>query len=334
VSFSILAYRPSSVVHHLAPRNEACPLSLRDLLTAAVSAPFVLPIVRAPATLVARAALVAAKEMRSVLGLALPQGMQPDPWFAAMAETADAIAPGLPIFLSGRVTVHGAEMAEREAATLQAYKLVEAGITHLAVDVGLLPPSERAAAFAEVAAAGVEREIGLEYVVPQEDGVASAAPLFRALQGQATVPDLAGVVASQEGRDARAELERMAQFCAAFGRIPILCHSSVGSQVVTRLKGSPVKVFEDGGVAALAAAAVLPARHARELRGQLESVQADVPQRRAGPLSAWEKDLSADELDRAEARAYVETAGLIEALGAVDSARWIRDCLAKQADLG
>ena len=50
----IHAFRPAVVVDRLAPRNDACPLSLRDLLQAADAARCVLPIVRAPIGGVAR----------------------------------------------------------------------------------------------------------------------------------------------------------------------------------------------------------------------------------------------------------------------------------------
>ena len=68
----VLAFRPARVVERLEPRSAACPLSSKDLIRAAAELRLTLPLVRAPTPGVARAALVAAKQLQSVLGLSLP----------------------------------------------------------------------------------------------------------------------------------------------------------------------------------------------------------------------------------------------------------------------
>jgi len=101
----LLAFRPASVMHRLAPRSEACVLSLRDLLPplAAVRRP--VPLVVAPLAAVMRGTLLACQEARSAVGLALPPGLAPEPWFAAAVAAAEELAPRLPIFLAAEVVV-------------------------------------------------------------------------------------------------------------------------------------------------------------------------------------------------------------------------------------
>src|SRR6185369_13358387 len=75
---SLLALRPVSTVHRLEARSEACPLSLRHLAGALAAAGVTMPIFAAPFPAVARAALVAAKEARAVVGLSLPARVEPE----------------------------------------------------------------------------------------------------------------------------------------------------------------------------------------------------------------------------------------------------------------
>ena len=100
----ILAYRTAVVVARLPPRSEVCPLSPRVLLGAPLERIPVLPIVRAPIQGVVRAALVAAREANASIGLSLPAGSPPEPWFEAVAAAADEVYvtfSGLPLKLKG-----------------------------------------------------------------------------------------------------------------------------------------------------------------------------------------------------------------------------------------
>jgi len=158
----LLAFRPARVVERLGPRSAACPLSSKDLLRAAAPLHLPLPLVRAPTPGVMRAALVAAKQARSVLGLGLPAGADPEAWFRRVIEAVDGLAALWPIFLAGEVVVEGAEPSSLEAARAAAWRLADAGLTHLAVDLSRLPAEARADALRVVAEAALERGLGLE----------------------------------------------------------------------------------------------------------------------------------------------------------------------------
>jgi hypothetical protein len=141
---SLLAFRPASAVHRLAPRNEACPLSLREVARGLPEGAPPTLIVAAPHPAIARAALMAAKGARAAVGIALPGGAEPGPWFAAVAQAADDLAPRLPFFACADVAVGGGDDAAIDAAFTAAHRLVEAGVTHLAVDVAAVPLARRA----------------------------------------------------------------------------------------------------------------------------------------------------------------------------------------------
>ncbi|MFO0581144.1 MAG: hypothetical protein U0229_02625 [Anaeromyxobacter sp.] len=165
----ILAFRPARVAERLGRRSEACPLATAELLGPAGGLGVPLPLVRASVPAVARGALVAAKELGAPLGLALRAGAPaPARWFDAVAEAADEIAAGLPIFLAGEVSPAGGDAAALERALAEAWALVDAGVTHLAVDVSAVPPEARAATLAALANPALERGIALDVIVDLE----------------------------------------------------------------------------------------------------------------------------------------------------------------------
>ncbi|HET6923907.1 MAG TPA: hypothetical protein VFI16_12240, partial [Anaeromyxobacteraceae bacterium] len=127
-SDALLALRPPTVLARLPPRSAACPVSLRDLVAARVGTAGPFPLVRAPTPGVARAALVAAAELGSAIGLELPPGERPEPWFAAVVRAADEFAPRLPLVLSGTVSLGAGTDEEVERARREAFRLVEAGV--------------------------------------------------------------------------------------------------------------------------------------------------------------------------------------------------------------
>jgi hypothetical protein len=317
VGSKIHAFRPAVVVDRLAPRNDACPLSLRDLLQAADAARCVLPIVRAPIGGVARAALVAASEANSAIGLALPAGAPPEPWFEAVTTAADEFAGGLPIFLSAEVTVDGAEGSDVERGEADAYRLVDAGITHLAIDVRGVPAGDRARVFAAVAAPAVERGCCVDLLVALED---SPRALFAELGRLGAVPEVVSVrcpgAAAQN--EARAQVVRLVRLCAELSGVPVLRRGPLTPPLIEELARSPVRGCEDGGAAAMAGLAVIPWNLIEA--GPSEDSRTPVLDRAA-------EDLSRDAADRLEARAYVEVAAFIERLGAAGSGRRIAEAL-------
>lgn len=320
----ILAFRPASVVRRLAPRNEACPLSLRDILAAVAPLPILLPLVRAPSAGVARAALVAAKELGSALGLALPAGARPEPWFDAVARAADEIAPRLPIFLSGEVVVQGGSDEEIEAARREAWRLVEGGITHLAFDVAGVREDDRVPALRRAAEAALERAICVDCFLPLDDGLPSApraAALVEALAEAGVKPDLvsARFPLPRHPEEERTQARLLVEICGWIDGTPVLRRGPVTEDLLRLLAGSPLRACEDGGAALAAAARAL----GREPDGE------------AGPpLAVASRELPIEIGDRPEAAAYVETAAFLEGLAAEGSAAEVADALVAGLDGG
>jgi hypothetical protein len=305
-----LAFRPASVVARLPARSSACPLSIRELLGPASAAGIVLPLVQAPIAGIARGALVAAKELKAVVGLALPRDAPARPWFDAVAAAADEVAAGLPLFLSADLVVEGEGATQIERAVQSAWELVDAGLTHLAVDVAAIAAAERGRVAGEVAQAAFERGIGVEIVVPLGDGKAGAraVALFEELAEHGAAPDLAGVrcPAPRDDDEARLQAAALARLSGALAGIPLMRRGPVTPRLLELLRASPVKACEDGGAAAARALGLVPAA--------TDPQDGEV----AGRESALERAaaaLPAADRDRLEARAYVEAIDLLERLG-------------------
>jgi hypothetical protein len=305
----ILAFRPASVVARLPARSGACPLSTRELLRPAAEAGLVLPLVRAPIAAVARGALVAAKELQAVIGLALPHGTPARPWFDAVVAAADEVAAGLPIILSADVVVAGEGATQVERATRAAWDLVEAGMTHLAVDLAAVAVPERGRIAMEIAQPGFERGIGVEIVVPLEGRAGTrAAALFEEIARHGPAPDLAGVrcPAPRDDEEARLQAAALARISQALAGIPVMRRGPVAPRLLELLRASPVKACEDGGAAAAQAMELVPG-------GLVE--EGDAPEQRESPLERAAAQLSQEATDRLEARAYVQAVDFVERLG-------------------
>lgn len=306
----VLAYRPAAVAAQLAPGSRACPVSLRDLLRVAGGVGRPIPMVRAPVGAVARGAVVAAGEAASVFALLLPPGSMPEPWVREVTAAADELAGGLPFSLGGEVLVAAAEPADLERALGECWRLVEAGVTHLALDVAAVPPDRRGDVAAELARAARERELGVELVLPAESAAAfgQALAVVEAMAERGAPPDALGLRggAVPGAEEARADVRRLAEACAALGGLPVLRRGPVGPEVLRVLAASPVRGCEDGGAAERAAAAAIP--------WELLGPEPEGPSR-STPLERAVAELSASGVERLEARAYVEVADLLERLG-------------------
>jgi hypothetical protein len=321
----ILAFRPASVVERLDPRSEACPLSTRELLGPAAELGLVLPVVAAPIAAVARGALVAAKEAKGAIGLALPPGLAPEPWFDAVARAADEVASGLPIFLVGEVVVADEGATQVERAFHEAWRLVGAGLTHLAIDVSAVAPEERARVVGEVAEAGVENGICVEVVLPLSEGSQvgpRAAATFEELARRGAPADLASVRAPAPGSEDEARLQTaaLARICRSLSGAPVMRRGPVTPELLQALRGSPVRACEDGGRAAARAMEILP-----------RDVLAEGGERPSA-LERAAAALSEEAAERVEARAYVEALDFLERLGLKGSAPALSRVL--ERDLG
>ncbi len=327
----ILAFRPASVVERLGPRSHACPLSPRELLGPAVEAGVVLPMVRAPIAAVARGALVAAKEAQSAIGLALPAGVAPEPWFDAVTKAADEVAAGLPIFLSAEVVVGGESATQVEHAFHEAWRLVDAGLTHLAIDVAAVAPGERGRVVGEVAQAGIEHGIGIDVVVTLEEGPQvgpRAAAVLDELARRGTPADVASVrcLAPKDDDGARLQAAALARICQALKGVPVMRRGPISAAALALLRRSPVKACDDGGASAARALGlipwdlIVPAEEGRETR--------------ESPVERAARELSDDATDRLEARAYVDALDFIEQLGARGCARALARALERRLEDG
>ncbi len=269
-----------------------------------------MPLVRAATTGVARAALVAAKQTHSAIGLALPAASSPESWFAAVAREADELAPRMPLFLSAEVVVPGGSDEDVERSARETWRLVESGMTHLAVNVQALSPGRRAEAVRRLAEPILERELGLDVVLPQEDGrpsVGAAASLLEELLEGGVTPDLAS------GRwplaltpaEVTAQVRHLIDLCGWIDPIPVLRRGLLSPLLLAELADTPLRICEDGGAAESAA------RRALGL----------APERGEAPrLASGSRELPPEIGDGPEALAYWETLALIEALAAPRSA--------------
>jgi hypothetical protein len=306
----VLAFRPARVVERLEPRSAACPLSSKDLIRAAAELRLTLPLVRAPTAGVARAALVAAKQLQSVLGLALPAGSPPGPWFKAVVQAADEVAAGLPIFLGGEVRVAGPGAVELEAAFKEAWGLVDAGLTHLTIDLGRVPAEAQAGVLARVAAPALDGGLGLDCLVAR-GGALEAGLLFGDLARNETMPDVASMpLEAPATREAvQAQVRELLALCAALSGTPVLRRGPVTPELLQSLAGSPVAGCDDGGAAAGVALRVLDM-----------AALVGAPASRDTPLARAEAALGGADLARLEAGAYVEVLDFLERLGTSGSA--------------
>lgn len=322
----ILAFRPASTVARLAPRSEACPLSTADVLGGADGV--VLPLLLAPTAAVARAALLAAKLHRAAVGLALPAGTAPGPWFAAVTGAASELAPGLPIFLAAEVRVDGEGATQVERAVQEAFARVDAGLTHLAVDVAAVEPPERGRVFAEVAQSAQERGLCVDLVLPRDPDATEArrtAALLDDLDRRGVAPELASVrcPAVADAAGARSQAVALARLAGALRKLPLLRRGPASPALLPLLSGSPVRACEDGGAVGAETEQLLP-------EGAGEG-----PEEREARAERLEQALGAlpdGGAERIEARAFLRAQDFLEALGAPGSADQVARALGRRLD--
>ncbi len=302
---SLLALRPVSAVHRLDARSEACPLSLREIVHALEGRRATLPLVAAPLAVVARGALFAAREAGAVLGLALPPGSAPEPWFAAVTRAADELAPRLPFFLSAEVRVEDSEIG-LERAFAAAHRLVEAGLTHLGIDVSAVALPRRAQAAAQVAGFASEREIAVDAVLPSPHGDLDpelAIAFLEEFEGWGVRADVVSVrlPAAGDEAQARAQLGALEALGLALGGRAVLRRGPLSPALVASVAGSALRLCEDGGRALAAAMGAIPDALRAAAVGEAPRGQLALPEAVS---------------DRLEALVYAEVASLVDRLGA------------------
>lgn len=298
---SLLVLRPVSAVHCLPRGSEACPISLTHVLGRLVGWGGVVPVVAAPLWPVARAALVAAAEADALIGLLAPPSA-PAAWFKRVLAGAGELAPRLPFFTAAEVRVEAGGKASATARLL-VERLVDQGLTHLVLDGTALPAASRGRTLAEVAAVVFERELAIECVLPAAAVVDPelALEFVADFEAWGLRPDFvsARTPLARDAEEAAAQLRALEGLAAALGDHPLVRRGPLAPALRDRLRGSAVRLSDDGGAALHAGRPALPADAAE---------------------AAAERELPAAVTDRLEALAYGEVAALIEALGAAGSA--------------
>jgi hypothetical protein len=285
--------------------------------------------VQAPIAGVARGALVAAKELQAPLGLGLPRGVPAARWFDGVAAAADEVAAGLPIVLAAEVVVEGEGATQLERASGEAWELVDAGVTHLAVDVAAVAPEERGRVIGEVARAAADRGVSVEAVIPLGEGAKAApraAAMLEEVARRGVVPDAASLrcPAPRDDDEARLQAAVLARMCQALGGVPVVRRGPVTPRLLALLRGSPVKACEDGGAVAARAVALVPLELAAPGGEEVRS--------RASRLELAAGELSDEAADRLEASAYVDALEFLEGVGARGSALAVARALERRLD--
>jgi hypothetical protein len=312
----LLALRPVATVHHLPRNSEACPLSLRDLVRALARTPASIPVIAAPLVAVARGALVAASQANAVVGL-MPAGAPVELWFEAVAQAAHELAPRRPFFVSSVVRVDEGDPGG-SMALADAYRLVEAGVTHLAVDVTALPLARRAQAAAQTASFAAERELAVDCVLPSDPEcplvAAEACAFVEEFEGWGVRADLVSVwmPAPEDAAQAASQLAALAEVGREVGDRPVVRRGPCSAALVSRLRGSGLRACEDGGMTLASCLKALPAE-LREPPGAGRRALWRIPERLA---------------ERLEALAYEDVAALIDSAGAGGTAEAARAALA------
>jgi len=285
---------------------------LRDLLRSG-AAPL-LPLIVSPIAAVARAALLAAKEAGAVVGLAPGPCADPGGWFDAVAIAADELVPGLPFFISGEVAVgDGSEALDQAFAA--AHRLMEAGATHLAVDVSAVALARRAHAASQVAGVAAERELAVECVLPGGPDALdpdAAVAFVEEFEGWGVRADVVGVRlgAGAAPADPLAQRTRLDVLAEALGEHALLRRGPLPAGAAAALRGSRLRACEDGGAALGAGWRSLPPELRRGAGGG-----------RGGQV------LPEAAAERLEALAYLEVSGFLEAIGCAGSARAVAAAL-------
>ena len=312
-----LAFRPAGALKRLPGASRACPLSLRDVAGALLAEAVHLPIVLEAGAAPLRAALVAAKEAGSALGVTLPAGSGPERWFDAVAAEADRLAPGLPLLVAAPVRLLPGDGVEAMRARRLVYRLVDAGVTHLVLDLDALPADARAEDAARAADPALELGLGVECLLPAAPGglpePEDAFALLAELGSLGATPDLAGVrcPAPEGAEGAAAQAERLRALAEASGGVALCRRGAGAAEVARRLSDGVVRAWDDGGLAAATGAG-----------GPASGAAGGA----AGP-GAGTEDGQATEA--AEARAYAAVAAFLDAIGAAGSADVLSAALAR-----
>jgi hypothetical protein len=223
--------------------------------------------------------------------------------------------------------VEGEGGTQVERAVSDAWRLVDDGMTHLAIDVAAVTPSERGRVAGEVAQAAFDRGLSVEIVVPLGEGArvgALAAALFEEVARRGSAPDLAGLrcPAPADADEARTQAAALARISQALAGIPVMRRGPVTPRLLELLRASPVKACEDGGAAAARATSLIP----------LELLEEPGDGQRKSPLERAAAELSDEATDRLEARAYVEVLDFVERLGGRDGVPAVIAALARSRE--
>jgi hypothetical protein len=183
---------------------------------------------------------------------------------------------------------------------------VEAGLTHLALDVSAVAGADRARAAARVAAFAVEREVALECLLPGPEAAPDpeeAAAFLEELGSWGLSPDALGArcPAPAGPGEARAQARALAAAAAALGATPLVRRGPASGAVYAACRGARLAAVDDGGGLLRAGLRALPEARRGEVARRLEEGAAP---------SLPEADAA-----RLEGMAFAAAEAAIEALG-------------------
>jgi hypothetical protein len=315
----ILKQRPVTAAQRLGSESRVLLLALKDVLRALDGEGPVLLVVPCDVPEIVPPLLRAARDNDAALGL-MPSGPLGDArarhrFFETIREAAETVGTSRPIVLLSDVVQVRTD--DPEPAAEQVHALVDAGFTGVILDASGLDPDAAPAALSRAAAPALERELGVQVLVPTghtEEG----GRLVGGLKLLGAEPDLVGVV----GGDGR-ELAALASEVDPVGIAWFEGEAAGFAEGLRHALGAGARLLCVHGLLSRVALASLPA----DLKGALSEVQLRDPAAALAALGDRLGDLDDDARDRMEVRLYAEAEDLIGLLRLKGSGRRIRDRL-------
>lgn len=185
----VLALRPTNVVLRLGPSSRLPVLNPRDLLAAQQGTPAVLICVPAFSRAQLGGILRASRDEDAVVGIACPHPLgdreNPVRFVEAVRDAAEEVRHRKPLFLqAGPFRVRDADARTRQLLSSAVYKYVDAGFTLISLDASALGVEEAVAAYRELGAAALERELSIEITAPLNDVAALDGDALREILGR------------------------------------------------------------------------------------------------------------------------------------------------------
>lgn len=170
----VLTLRPTNVVMRLGQSSRIPLLNPRDLVASFAEARAALLCVPAYSRAAIAGLLRASRDEDAVLGIScpalLPDRDTPVKFVETVRDAAEEVRHRKPLFLqAGPFRLASTEARVRDQAVGAVYKFVDAGFTLISLDASGLGLADAVAAYKELAAPALERELSIEIAAPQDD---------------------------------------------------------------------------------------------------------------------------------------------------------------------